>query len=39
MAGESRIAADIKGQITRFSGIISEGLPKSKRKLIREMVY
>jgi hypothetical protein len=39
MAGDSRIAADIKGQITKFSGIISKGLPKSKQKLIREMVY
>lgn len=39
MAGEFRIAADIKGQITRFSGIISKGLPKSKQKLVREMIY
>jgi len=38
MAGKTMLAADIKGQITRYSGI-SKGLPKSKQKLVREMVY
>ena len=36
---DSRIVAVIKGQPSRFSGIISKGLPKSKQKLARQMIY
>ena len=39
MTENSRTAADIKGQLSKFSGIISKGLPKAKQRLIREMVY
>ena len=39
MTENSRTAAVIKGQISKFSGIISRELPKSKQKLIREMIY
>ena len=31
--------AVIKGQMSKFSGIISKGLPKPKRKLIKEIIY
>ncbi len=39
MTENSRIAAVVKGQLTKFSGIISKGLPKAKRRLVREMIY
>jgi hypothetical protein len=39
MTGNSRTVAVIKGQISKFSGIISRELPKPKQKLIREMIY
>ena len=39
MTENSRIVAAIKGQMAKFSGIISKGLPKAKRRLVREMIY
>jgi hypothetical protein len=39
MTENSRTVAVIKGQISKFSGIISKGLPKPKRKLIKEIIY
>lgn len=39
MTENSRIVAVVKGQLSKFSGIISKGLPKAKQRLVREMVY
>jgi hypothetical protein len=39
MIDDSRTVATIKGQMAKFSGIIAKGLPKPKKKLIREMIY
>ena len=39
MTENTRTVAALKGQISKFSGIISKGLPKPKRKLIKEIVY
>lgn len=39
MTGNSRTVAAIKGQLSKFSGIISKDLPKSKQKLIKEILY
>ena len=39
MTENSRTVAVIKGQLSKFSGIISKGLPKAKRRLVREMIY
>jgi len=39
MTENSRIAAHVKGQLSKYSGIISKGLPTSKRRLIREIIY
>jgi hypothetical protein len=39
MTENSRIVEVVKGQLSKFSGIISKGLPKSKQKLVREMIY
>ncbi len=39
MTGDSRTVAVIKGQMSRFSGIISKDLSKAKKRLIREMLY
>jgi hypothetical protein len=39
MTEDSRIVAVIKGQLSKFSGIISKELPKPKQRLIREMLY
>jgi hypothetical protein len=39
MIRDSRTVAAIKGQMSKFSGIIAKGLPKPKQKLIREMIY
>jgi len=39
MTENSRTVAVIKGQMAKFSGIIAKGLPKPKRKLVRELIY
>jgi len=39
MTENTRTVAVLKGQISKFSGIISKGLSKPKRKLIKEIVY
>ncbi len=39
MTENSRIVAVVKGQLSKFSGIISKDLPKPKRRLVREMIY
>lgn len=39
MSVESNTVANFKGQLSKFSGIISKRFNKAKRKLIKEMVY
>jgi hypothetical protein len=39
MSGESKMAATLKGQLSKFSGIISKGFKKPKHRLIKEMLY
>jgi len=39
MERDSSTVAAIKGQISKFSGIISKGLSKPKQRLIKEMIY
>jgi len=39
MTESSRIVAVVKGQVSKFSGIISKGLPKAKQRLVREVIY
>jgi hypothetical protein len=39
MSGNDRTAAAIKGQLSKFSGIIAKGLSKAKQRLIKEIVY
>ncbi|MDO8445822.1 MAG: hypothetical protein Q7T53_06950 [Deltaproteobacteria bacterium] len=39
MGSESKITASLKGQLSKFSGIISKGFKKPKQKLIHEMIY
>jgi len=39
MTSDTRTVAGIKGQMSKFSGIISQNLSKPKRRLVREMVY
>ena len=39
MSENSRTVAVVKGQLSKFSGIISKDLPKAKRRLVREMLY
>jgi len=39
MSDTSRTVANLKGQIARFSGIISKGFTKPKRRLIKELLY
>ena len=39
MSSESAIVASLKGQLSKFSGIISKGFKKPKKKLIKEMLY
>ena len=39
MTENSRIVAVVKGQLSKFSGIISKGLPKAKQRLVQEMIY
>lgn len=39
MSSESRTVANLKGQLSKFSGIISKGFNKPKQRLIKEMLY
>lgn len=39
MSTESRTTANLKGQLTKYSGIISKGFSKAKQRLIKEMLY
>jgi hypothetical protein len=39
MSDNIRTAANLKGQLSKYSGIISKGFSKAKRKLIKEMLY
>ena len=39
MTNNSSTVAAIKGQMSKFSGIISKGLSKPKQRLIKEMIY
>jgi len=39
MSDNSKIVANLKGQISKFSGIISKGFKKPKKRLIKEMLY
>lgn len=39
MNRESKIVASLKGQLSKFSGIISKGLKKPKKRLIKEILY
>lgn len=39
MSVEYKIAANIKGQLSKFSGIISKGVKKPKQRLIKEILY
>ena len=39
MTENSRTVAVVKGQLSKFSGIISKDLPKAKQRLVREMIY
>jgi len=39
MSGESKIIANLKGQFSKFSGIISKRFKKPKQKLIKEIFY
>lgn len=39
MTENSRTVAAIKGQIAKFSGIVAKGLPKPKRKLVKDLIY
>jgi len=39
MAENSRTVAAIKGQVTKFSGIIARDLSKPKRKLVKKIIY
>lgn len=39
MSVESNTVASLKSQLSKFSGIISKGFKKSKRRLIKEMLY
>src|SRR4030065_2899237 len=39
MSGESKTIANLKGQLSKFSGIISKGFKKPKRNLIKKMLY
>lgn len=39
MSGESKTIANLKGQLSKFSGIISKGFKKPKQRLIKEMLY
>jgi hypothetical protein len=39
MSENSKTVADVKGELSKFSGIISKGFRKPKQKLIKEMLY
>jgi len=39
MSANTTTVAAIKGQLSKFSGIIAQGLSKPKRRLIKEMIY
>ena len=39
MSENSKTAANLKGQLSKFSGIISKSCKKPKQKLIKEMLY
>ena len=39
MTENSRTVAAVKGQLSKFTAIISEGLPKAKQRLVGEMIY
>ena len=39
MTENSRTVAVIKGQMVKFSGIIVKGLPKPKRRLVKEPTH
>lgn len=39
MNSESRTVANLKGQLSKFSGIISKAFAKPKQRLIRQMLY
>jgi hypothetical protein len=39
MSGESRTVATLKGQLSKFSGIISKRFKKPKKRLIKELMY
>ena len=39
MTVEYKIVVGLKAQLSKFSGIISKGFSKPKRKLIKEMLY
>jgi hypothetical protein len=39
MTENAKTVASIKGQLSKFSGIIAKGLSKAKQRLIREMIY
>ena len=39
MSVESKTVVSLKGQLSKFSGIISKRFNKAKRRLIKEMLY
>lgn len=39
MSGETKTVANLKGQLSKYSGIISKRFTKPKHKLIKEMLY
>jgi len=39
MSANSRTVAVVRGQLSKFSGIICKDLRKAKQKLVREMIY
>ncbi|MEM2983224.1 MAG: hypothetical protein QXH17_08695 [Candidatus Bathyarchaeia archaeon] len=39
MSVESRVVVNLKGRLSKFSGIISRGFKKPKQRLIKEMLY
>jgi len=39
MSVESKMVANLKGQLSKFSGIISKKFKKPKHRLIKEMLY
>ena len=39
MGEEYKTVANLKGQLSKYSGIISKGFKKPKQNLIKEMLY